>query len=160
MPTDPAPPSEGESSPSLQQTVASEGATSLVAESEQTWHRHAGDHLRMPRAAPRIAWRLVEEITLLDEPGLAIAELWRRLCVRAAELGLPSPSYQQTRLLVHRSRQIRAMPGVTDLAVDVLFKTRSPGEAGTVAERRLQERRAARAAVDAERAWRSLEPPG
>jgi hypothetical protein len=114
----------------------------------------------MPRAAPRIAWRLVEEITVLDAPGLPIAELWRRLCVRAAELGLPSPSYQQTRLLVHRSRRIRAMPGVSDLAVDVLLRMRSPGEAGTVAERRLQERRAARAAVDAERAWRSPEPPG
>ena len=109
----------------------------------------------MPQSAPRIAWPLIEEIAVLDEPGLAVAELWRRLCVRATELGLASPSYQQTRVLVHRSRRIRAMPGVTDLAVDVLLRTRSPGEAGTVAERRLQERRAARADVEAERAWRS-----
>ena len=109
----------------------------------------------MPHSAPRIAWPLIEEIAALDEPGLAIAELWRRLCVRATELGLASPSYQQTRVLAHRSRRIRAMPGVTDLAVDVLFRTRSPGEAGTVAERRLQNRRAARAVVEAERGWRS-----
>ena len=109
----------------------------------------------MTRSSPRIAWPLVEAIPELDEPGLPIAELWRRLCVRATELGLVSPSYQQTRVLVHRARGVRAMPGVTDLAVDVLFRARSPGEAGAVAERRLQERRAARTAVDAERAWRS-----
>jgi hypothetical protein len=111
----------------------------------------------MPQSAPRIAWPLVEAIAELDEPGLAIAELWRRLCVRATELRLPSPSYQQTRVLVDRSRRIRAMPGVTDLAVDVLFRTRSPQEAAAVAERRLRDRTAARAAVDAERDWRPPE---
>jgi len=57
-------------------------------------------------------------------------------------------------MLVHRSRELRAMPGVGDLVVDVLFRARSPEEAGAVAERRLQERRAAGAAVDAERTWR------
>jgi hypothetical protein len=111
----------------------------------------------MSRSAPRIAWPLVEAIPELDEPGLAIAELWRRLSARSTELGLPPPSYQQTRVLAHRSRRIRALPGVADLALDVMFRTRSPGEAGTVAERRLQERRAAGAVVEAERAWRPPE---
>jgi hypothetical protein len=113
----------------------------------------------MPRSVPRIAWPLVEAVAELDEPGLAIAELWRRLCVRATELRLPLPSYQQTRVLAHRSRRIRAMPGVTDLAVDVLFRTRSPHEAGAVAERRLEDRRAARATVEAEESWRPAGAP-
>jgi hypothetical protein len=111
----------------------------------------------MTRSSPRIAWPLVELLPELDEPGLPIAEVWRRLGARATELGLVSPSYQQTRVLVHRARRIRAMPGVGDLVVDVLFRTRSPGEAGAVAEHRLRELRAARAAVEAERAWRSPE---
>ena len=113
----------------------------------------------MPRSAPRIAWPLVEAIAELDEPGLVIAELWRRLCVRATELRVPAPSYQQTRVLLHRSRRIQAMPGVTDLAVDVLFRTRSPHEAAAVAERRLRDRRAARATVEGEQDWRPREPP-
>jgi len=113
----------------------------------------------MPDSAPRIAWPLVEAISELDEPGLAIAELWRRLCARATELRLPLPSYQQTRVLAHRSRRIRAMPGVTDLAVDVLFRTRSPQEAAAVAERRLRDRRAAHATVEVEQTWRPPEPP-
>lgn len=112
----------------------------------------------MPHSAPRIAWPLIEAIAELDEPDLAIAELWRRLCVRAAELGLLLPSYQQTRVLVHRSRRIRAMPGVTDLVVDVLFRTRSPQEAAAVAERRLRDRGAARATVEAEQTWRPPDP--
>ena len=109
---------------------------------------------RMTRSAPRIAWPLVEAIPELDEPGMAIAELWRRLCLRATELGLSSPSYEQTRVLVHRSRRLRAMPGVGDLAVDVLLRTRGPAEAEAVAERRLLDRRAAAASIEAERAWR------
>lgn len=114
----------------------------------------------MPHCAPRIAWPLVEAISELDRPGLALADLWRRVCMRASELDLPRPSYQQTRVLAHRSRSIRAMPGIGDLTVDVLFRVRSPGEARVVAERRLQDRRAARDVVAAERAWRPPQRDG
>lgn len=109
----------------------------------------------MTRAAPRIAWPLVEAIDALDEPGLSIAEVWRRLRAPAAALGVPQPSYEQTRVLVQRSRRIRAMPGVGDVALDVLFKVRGPAEALDVGERRLHEKAAARAVVRRERAWRS-----
>jgi hypothetical protein len=51
------------------------------------------------------------------------------------------------------------MPGVTDLAVDVLFRTRSPQEAAAVAERWLRDRRAAHATVEVEQTWRPPEPP-
>lgn len=108
----------------------------------------------MCRSAPRIAWPLVEAIPELDEPGLSIADLWRRLGALAVRLGLPRPSYEQTRVLVHRSRRIHAIPGVGDLVVDVMFKTRGPAEARAVAAERLQEKTAARHAVERERAWR------
>lgn len=108
----------------------------------------------MCRSAPRVPWRLVEAIEELDEPGLSIAELWRRLGAHAAASGLQQPSYQQTRVLVHRSRSVRALPGLGDLAVDVMFRTRDPSEVGVVAARRLEEKAAARAALERERTWR------
>ena len=108
----------------------------------------------MARFAPRIAWPLVEAIDALDEPGLSIAELWRRLGAYADELHLPQPSYQQTRLLVHRSRQIRAMPGAGELVLDVALKVRGPREAGAIAADRLLEKAAARQVVAQERSWR------
>ena len=111
----------------------------------------------MCRSAPRIAWPLVEAIPTLDEPGLSIADLWRRLCVHADTLDLQRPSYQQTRVLVQRSRRIRAMPGVADLAVDVVFKARGPSEARAVAADRLIEKARARQSLERERDWR---PPG
>ena len=112
----------------------------------------------MTQSAPRIAWVLVDAIPRLDEPNLPIAELWRRLCRYAVELGLPLPSYQQTRLLVHRSRRIRAMPGIGDLALDVMFRTRGPAEARAVAADRLLNKAAARSQLDRERAWRTRTP--
>lgn len=108
----------------------------------------------MCRSAPRIAWPLVEAIDALDEPGLSIADLWRRLCARAVELDLQQPSYEQTRVLAHRSRRIRAIPGVGELALDVMFKVRGPAEARAIGAERLQEKAAARAALERERAWR------
>ena len=105
-------------------------------------------------SAPRIAWRLVEAIARLDQPGLSIAELCRRVGVQAETLGLPRPSYEQVRVLANRERRIRAMPGIDDLLVDGLFRVRGPAEVGDVAADRLHERSAARGFVERERAWR------
>jgi len=112
------------------------------------------DDDRVTQSAPRIAWVLVQAIPTLDEPDLPIAELWRRLCRHAAQLGLPPPSYQQTRVLVHRSRRIGAMPGIGGLALDVVFRTRGPAEALAVATERLERKRAEQAQLMRELSWR------
>ena len=114
----------------------------------------------MCRSAPRIAWPLVSAIPALDAPGLPIADVWRRLGAYVDALELPRPSYEQTRVLVHRSRAIRALPGVADLALDVAFRTRGPAEAADVGWRRLAERSAAQKTVANERSWRPSAAPG
>jgi hypothetical protein len=97
---------------------------------------------------------LVAALPSLDEPGLPIAEVWRRVCAVAEENGCTRPSYEQVRRLVHRERAIRALPAVGDPIVEGWLRARSPQGAFDEAVRRHRERSAARAAVEAERGWR------
>jgi hypothetical protein len=108
----------------------------------------------VPRSAPRIAWPLVEAIPRLDDPGLPIAETWRRLCLVAERMGLPRPSYEQTRQLVHRSRRIRALPTTDGPLLDVLTRAASPTAAFLAIVERSSDIEGAKATVRAERAWR------
>lgn len=57
--------------------------------------------------APRIPQKLLEAIVRLDDPSLPIAEISRRVGREAWRLGLPRPSYQRVRELVHQSRRLR-----------------------------------------------------
>jgi hypothetical protein len=77
--------------------------------------------------APRISPRLLEALVRLDDKRVPIAEINRRLGAEAERLGLPRPSYQRVRVLVHQSRRLRrSRPTTASVLVDVAFRVRPP----------------------------------
>ena len=76
--------------------------------------------------APRIGPRLLAAIVRLDDPRLPIAETCRRVGAEAERLGLPRPSYQRVRELVHRARRLRRGPSTTQVLVDIIARSRPP----------------------------------
>ena len=57
--------------------------------------------------APRIPQRLLDEIERQARRRGPIAEINRRVGVAAWRMGLPRPSYEQVRVLVHLARRLR-----------------------------------------------------
>ncbi len=57
---------------------------------------------------------------------MAIAEINREVGAAAERMGLPRPSYEQVRRLVHEARAIRSGPPTTtaDVALDALVGAR------------------------------------
>lgn len=108
----------------------------------------------MVESAPRIAWPLLEELRRLAGTNRSAAQICREIGGFASSHGLPRPSYQTVRRLVLRERAYRALPTVVDPLVDGWLRARSPRNAVDEAFRRAQRRAAARARIDAERAWR------
>jgi hypothetical protein len=76
--------------------------------------------------APRISPRLLRILDRIDDPRLPFAELNRRLGAEAERLGLPRPSYQRVRELLHRLRALRRRPSTTSVLVDIAFRVRPP----------------------------------
>ena len=76
--------------------------------------------------APRISPRLLRILNRIDDPRLTFAELNRRLGAEAERLGLPRPSYQRVRELLHRLRALRRRPSTTSVLVDIAFRARPP----------------------------------
>jgi len=109
----------------------------------------------MTNAAPRIAWPLVAALPRLDGEGRSVADVWRDVGALAVSLGLPRPSYEQVRVLLRRERAIRSETGeVAELALDGMFRTRSPHEAADRAWESIASARAARERLREERSWR------
>jgi hypothetical protein len=82
----------------------------------------------MVSSAPRISRRVLETLVRVDDPVVPIAETYRRVADDAERMGLTRPSYEQIRVLVHRSRRIRKRPTTTDVLLDISFGARSPEE--------------------------------
>ena len=82
----------------------------------------------MPMFAPRISYRLLRSLDRLDDPKIPIAEVNRRPGAEAWRLGLPRPSYQRVRVLVHQLRRIRRRRGPSTGAIlfDIALRTRPP----------------------------------
>jgi hypothetical protein len=80
--------------------------------------------------APRISHRLLDAVVRLDDDSVPIAETYRLVAYEAARLGLPRPSYQRIRVLVHESRRLRRRRGPTTASVllDVALRSRAPDE--------------------------------
>lgn len=78
--------------------------------------------------APRISHRLLEALTRLDDPKVPIAETNRRLGAEAARLGLPRPSYQRVRELVHAHRRINRGPSTLRVLTEVALRARASEE--------------------------------
>jgi hypothetical protein len=77
-------------------------------------------------SAPRLSPRLIDAIARLDDARLPIAEVRRRVGVEADRLGLPRPSYERVRELVHESRRLRARVRTGEVLLDVAFRVRPP----------------------------------
>jgi hypothetical protein len=73
--------------------------------------------------APRLDPRLVEAVAHLDDPRASIAETLRRVGALAESLGLPRPSYERVRQLVHDHRRERREWNLEPL-LDLAFNTR------------------------------------
>jgi hypothetical protein len=80
----------------------------------------------MAASAPTIDSRLVAAIEVLDDPGVRIAETNRRLGEIADSLGLPRPSYEQVRTIVHRARRLGPQPGAGQVLLEIAFRVRPP----------------------------------
>ena len=67
------------------------------------------DARRVPRLAfaPRLHPLLHRELARLDDPGIPIADTYRRLTAYARALGLFRPSYEHVRRLIHMLRRLR-----------------------------------------------------
>jgi hypothetical protein len=76
--------------------------------------------------APRISPKLLDEIVRIDDRRLPIAEVNRRVGRAAWKLGLPKPSYQRVRELVHAARSIRRGPTTMSVLMDVALRVRPP----------------------------------
>ena len=78
------------------------------------------------RFGPRYPARLLDVIERLSNEKAPIAEINRRVGAEAERMGLPRPSYERVRELVHEARELRrAWPSTTQIFVDVATRTRS-----------------------------------
>jgi hypothetical protein len=87
--------------------------------------RHSGVVLSF---APRIPLRLLDEIERQSRRAVPIAEMNRCVGRAAASMGLPRPSYEQVRVLVHTARRYRryGRQPVSTVALQVAFRVRPP----------------------------------
>ena len=76
------------------------------------------------RSSTRFTPELVRLVERLAREDLRAADIHRLLGDRAAELGVPRPSYERTRQLVHDVRLEPLVPGWADVATDVAFRVR------------------------------------
>jgi hypothetical protein len=76
--------------------------------------------------APRISPKLLRALDRLDDRWLPIAEVNRRLGAEAERLGLPRPSYQRVRVLLHQLRRMRRQPTTLGVLWDVALRARPP----------------------------------
>jgi hypothetical protein len=82
----------------------------------------------MPQFAPRLPARLLDEIERQSKRRVPIAEINRSVGEKAVGMGLPRPSYERVRVLVHEARRLRrsAPPSVSTVALQVAFRARPP----------------------------------
>jgi hypothetical protein len=80
----------------------------------------------MPAQAPRICPMLLAGIERLDDDGVPIAEVYRRVAALASHLGLVRPSYEQIRTLVHEHRRRGLAPTAGEILLDVALRSRPP----------------------------------
>jgi hypothetical protein len=76
--------------------------------------------------APRLSPKLLGAIVRLDDRRLPIAEVNRRVGRAAWKLGLPKPSYQRVRELVHAARAIRRGRTTARVLFDIATRMRPP----------------------------------
>jgi hypothetical protein len=78
------------------------------------------------RSATRFPPELVRLVEQLARQDLGAADIHRAAGARAAELGVPRPSYERTRQLVFEIRLEPLVPGWGELLLDVDLRLRPP----------------------------------
>ena len=78
----------------------------------------------MVDSAPRLSPRLLDAIVRIDDGSMPIAEIRRRVGREAERLGLPRPSYERVRELVHESRRLRSRVTTGEVLLDVATRVR------------------------------------
>jgi hypothetical protein len=68
----------------------------------------------------------VRALDRLDDRRIPIAEVNRRLGAEAERLGLPRPSYQRVRVLIHQLRWFRRGPTTARVLWEVALRARAP----------------------------------
>jgi hypothetical protein len=76
------------------------------------------------RCATRFPPTLVEFAERLARKDLSVADIHRAVGARAAELGVPRPSYERTRQLVYEIRLEPIVPGWGEVLTDVAWRVR------------------------------------
>jgi hypothetical protein len=66
----------------------------------------------------------LDETARLAEKELSIADIWRRIGELAERRGLPRPSYERIRILVHEARRRPWRPSTGEILLDVAFGAR------------------------------------
>ncbi|CAN5747325.1 hypothetical protein BH18ACT13_BH18ACT13_06070 [soil metagenome] len=83
----------------------------------------------MPVSAPRLDPRLLERLESLERSDLSFAEIRRSLVVRARELDIPPPSYENVRRLAgHRRIEREITAEIRSLAISVAVGARHPAD--------------------------------
>lgn len=77
-------------------------------------------------SAPRLSPRLLAALERIDDGTMPIAEVRRRVGADADRLGLPRPSYERIRELVHELRRRRSQVTTAEVLADVAFRRRAP----------------------------------
>jgi len=80
----------------------------------------------VPCSAPRVSPRLRAAIERVHGDDVRIAEVCRRVGVEADSLGLPRPSYETIRRLVHEMTAGRGEPGTLEVVAGVAIRARPP----------------------------------
>ena len=76
--------------------------------------------------APRISPKLIAALARVDDERVPIAGTWRRVGAAADRLGLPRPSYNRIRVLVHELRRRRRRSEPVDVVLAVGVRMRPP----------------------------------
>ena len=85
----------------------------------------AGKTPGMVMAAARISPRLNAVLARVNSETVPIAEVYRRFGAEADRLGLPRPSYERIRVLVHELRAAREPePGYGEVLLDIALRNR------------------------------------
>jgi hypothetical protein len=80
----------------------------------------------MPRCAPRLDARLVVSTANVDDPRRPIADTYRQVALVAEALGLPRPSYESIRRIVHQLRVRKRDPTIGRVLLEINFRRRPP----------------------------------
>jgi hypothetical protein len=80
----------------------------------------------VPRSAPRLDSRLVAATIRADDTNRPIAETYRSVAALAERLGLPRPSYESIRRVVHAARSGKRDPSIGQVLLDIDLRRRPP----------------------------------